>query len=70
MSLKEEDEELLHKNDNKNVNEPIQSKQNIGIPWHILDARLSIEELKSKIQHIAETTVQRVNKTPIQKLWL
>lgn len=40
-----------------------------GVPWHVLDATKSIEELHSQIDTIVNETVQRVENKPILTLW-
>ena len=40
------------------------------VPWHVLDARKSIEDLHSEITSIAKKTIADVENQPIAKLWL
>lgn len=41
-----------------------------NIPWHVLDARKSIEEIQAEIQAIADKTMETVGDKPIRRLWL
>jgi thymidylate kinase len=39
------------------------------IPWHIIDATKSMEELENEIWDIVQTTIDNVKAQPIKKLW-
>lgn len=41
-----------------------------SIPWHILDARKSIDELHAEIMTIAHSTITAAEKREIGKLWM
>lgn len=41
-----------------------------NIPWHVLDARKSIEDIQAEIQSIVDKTMESVGDKPIRRLWL
>lgn len=41
-----------------------------NVPWFVLDARKSIEELQEEIRSIAEAVVTQNEGAPVKKLWL
>lgn len=41
-----------------------------SIPWHVLDARKTIDQLHEEIQVIAKATLERATQTQIPRLWL
>ncbi len=41
-----------------------------NIPWHVLDARKSIDEIHAEIQSIVDRTVEKVSGESISRLWL
>jgi thymidylate kinase len=41
-----------------------------NIPWFVLDARKSIEEIHAEIVAITNKTIQEVSDKPISRLWL
>jgi thymidylate kinase len=40
-----------------------------NIPWHVLDARKSIEEIHAEIVAITRKTIEDVSNKPIARLW-
>ncbi len=40
------------------------------VPWFVLDARKSVEELHSEIASIADEVIARSEGTSVKKLWL
>ncbi len=40
------------------------------VPWHVLDARKSIEDLQREIQVIADKVIEDAAKQDIKKLWV
>lgn len=63
MNLKAEDESQL-------ATSTTNSGTSNCIPWHVLDARKSIDILKEEIRQIAEDTIKRVTHLPVQKMWI
>ena len=41
-----------------------------NVPWHVLDARKTIEELQAEIKVIADRVITESKEKPITKLWV
>lgn len=41
-----------------------------NIPWHVIDARQSIETIQAQIKEIADKTIASASDKPISRLWL
>ena len=41
-----------------------------NIPWHVIDARQSIESIQAQIKEIADKTIASAGEKPISRLWL
>lgn len=41
-----------------------------NIPWHVIDARQSIETIQAQIKEIADMTIAASSDKPISRLWL
>ena len=39
------------------------------IPWFVLDATKTIEELQAEVEGIADSVIARAAVQPVQKLW-
>jgi hypothetical protein len=40
-----------------------------SIPWFVLDATKTIEQLQTEVESIADTIIARAATQPVQKLW-
>ncbi len=40
------------------------------IPWFVIDARKTIEEIHSEIRDITQRTIQEVGDKPISRMWM
>lgn len=46
------------------------TEQDNVVPWFVVDARKSIEELHSEISLIADEIIARNDAAPIKRLWI
>lgn len=45
-------------------------QEEANIPWFVLDARKSIDELHAEISSIADDIIARNDASPVKKLWI